>query len=55
MQEKEALQVIQAAGGDVKIICASNEDAKELVRITGVEPEAVVENFDIDKLIEVIK
>ena len=55
LQEKDALQVIQAAGGDVKIICASNEDAKELVRITGVEPEAVVENFDIDKLIEVIK
>jgi len=56
LQEKDALQVIQAVSNDdVKVICASKEDAKELVRITGVEPEAVVEGFELEKIIEVVK
>tara|TARA_B100001564_G_C20648935_1_gene675881 strand:- start:1706 stop:2143 length:438 start_codon:yes stop_codon:yes gene_type:complete len=56
LQEKDALQVIQAVSdSDVKVICASDEDAKELVRITGVEPEAVIEDFEIEKIIEAVR
>ena len=37
----------------VVTICRTEKDAAEIYRLTGNRPEAVVENFDIEQVLEV--
>jgi len=53
--KKDVLGLLRVANNkDVEIICRSEDDAKELYRLTGKKVTSVVRNFDT-KLLEVIK
>jgi hypothetical protein len=44
--EKNIINLILATRGDVRIICRSEKDAKEIYRLTGKKPVGISENFN---------
>ena len=54
-RERNTLALIDSlCDENVKVICASEEDSKELFRITGKKPVAVVEKFNIKDIIKAV-
>ena len=54
-KERNTLALIDSLNkGNAEVICASEEDSKELFRITGRKPVAVVEKFNIKDIIKAV-
>jgi hypothetical protein len=45
-QEKNVLNLVMSTRNEVKIICRSEKDQKEIYRLTGKKPVGVSENFE---------
>jgi hypothetical protein len=55
-EEKNPIDLIGIAErDDIKIVCNSKESEAEFVRLTGKEPDAMIENFELAPILEVIK
>tara|TARA_R100001129_G_C5247423_1_gene227338 strand:+ start:298 stop:744 length:447 start_codon:yes stop_codon:yes gene_type:complete len=54
--ERDPLELIRVANDkNIKVVCNSQTSKNQFVRLTGQEPDAVVQDFDLEKIIEVKK